>query len=108
MSYKLLQMRRPEDKNLGDINKRWKNNTTQFNSAIVHDSDICPTLVSGAVSYRDFDGAAFSSEDCRNVQTFPQDYEFGDQSAQYTCGMSVPPVMMAQIATEVYQQWLKS
>ena len=30
------------------------------------------------------------------------------ESPQYVCGMSVPPVMMANIATEVYQQWLKS
>ena len=29
------------------------------------------------------------------------------ESPQYICGMSVPPVMMAQIATEVYQQWLR-
>lgn len=24
----------------------------------------------------------------------------------YICGMSVPPVMMAQVATRVYEQWL--
>lgn len=56
---------------------------------------------------RDFDACGFSDEDFRNIQSFPQDYDFGDQSAQYICGMSVPPVMMAQIATEVYQQWLR-
>lgn len=26
----------------------------------------------------------------------------------YDCGMSVPPVMMANIAHEVYRQWLKN
>lgn len=107
MSYKLMQMRRPGDRNLGDINRRWKGNTTQFNSAIIRDTDIAPTLVSGAVAYRDADGDALSEEDCRNIQSFPQDYDFGKENPQYVCGMSVPPVMMANIATEVYEQWLK-
>lgn len=30
------------------------------------------------------------------------------ESPQYVCGMSVPPVMMANIATEVYEQWLRA
>ncbi len=30
-----------------------------------------------------------------------------DQNVQYVCGMSVPPVMMAKISEQVYQQWLK-
>ena len=30
-----------------------------------------------------------------------------DQNVQYVCGMSVPPVMMAKIAEQVYRQWLK-
>lgn len=41
------------------------------------------------------------------MQTFPQDYNFMDQDPKYICGMSVPPVMMAQIASSVYEQWLK-
>ena len=37
---------------------------------------------------------------------FPQDYDFGTQKPEYICGMSVPPIMIAQIATQVYEQWL--
>jgi len=36
--------------------------------------------------------------------TFPLDYKCDDP--YYFGGMSVPPVMMAQIASEVYKQWL--
>lgn len=36
--------------------------------------------------------------------TFPLDYEL---NSKYLLGMSVPPVMVAQIATEIYEQWLK-
>ena len=35
----------------------------------------------------------------------PQDYDFGTQSPQYVCGMSVPPVMMANIAAEIKKQF---
>ena len=41
------------------------------------------------------------------TQTFPEDYDFMDQEVNYVCGMIVPPVMMANIASEVYRQWLK-
>lgn len=46
-----------------------------------------------------------TSEVC-NISTFPQDYNFCGLSPHYICGMSVPPVMMAQIATRIYEQWL--
>lgn len=42
----------------------------------------------------------------REISTFPQDYNFCGLSPHYICGMSVPPVMMAQIATRIYEQWL--
>lgn len=106
-AYKLLQLRRPGDKCMGDINQRWKGKNTGFTVNIVADTDVSCTLTSGGGMYRDCDGCGFSDMDFVNIQTFPQDYNFGQESPQYVCGMSVPPVMMAQIATEVYQQWLK-
>jgi DNA (cytosine-5)-methyltransferase 1 len=42
--------------------------------------------------------------------TFPLDYNFinskNENFTGYLVGMSVPPVMMANIATEIYKQWL--
>ena len=108
MAYKLLQMRTPKDKNLGDINRRYRNNQNQFNSALIKDEDVAPTLVSGAVAFRYADAEKLSDQDMINIQTFPQDYNFGREPVQYVCGMSVPPVMMANIATEVYEQWLRA
>jgi len=40
--------------------------------------------------------------------SFPVDYQFGTVEARYLIGMSVPPVMMAQISHQVYQQWLSA
>jgi len=38
--------------------------------------------------------------------TFPIDYDFGKLNPKYLIGMSVPPVMTAQIATRIYEQVL--
>ena len=40
------------------------------------------------------------------IGTYPQDYNFQSNKPKYLIGMSVPPVMTAQIATEIYNQWL--
>ena len=41
-----------------------------------------------------------------NGGTYPIDYDFKGMKPKYLIGMSVPPVMTAQIATEIYNQWL--
>jgi DNA (cytosine-5)-methyltransferase 1 len=38
--------------------------------------------------------------------TFPMDYNFKSVDTKYLIGMSVPPVMTAQIAHQIYLQWL--
>lgn len=41
------------------------------------------------------------------IGSYPIDYNHLEfNNSQYLIGMSVPPVMMAQIATEIYEQWL--
>jgi len=41
-----------------------------------------------------------------HAQTFPEDYNFIKMPYRYMLGMSVPPVMTAQIATNIYDKWL--
>ncbi len=52
-AYKLLQLRRPGDKCMGDINMRWKGKNTGFTVNIVADTDVSCTLTSGGGMYRD-------------------------------------------------------
>jgi len=103
----LLKHRMKQDQDIGDISKRVRGKESGFTNKINHDDEVAKTLISGGNFYRYYDGCALSDSDFVSVQTFPQDYDFADQSAQYVCGMSVPPVMMAQVSTEVYNQWLK-
>lgn len=38
--------------------------------------------------------------------SFPLDYDFLQLRSKYLIGMSVPPIMVAQISTEIHNQWL--
>lgn len=67
-----------------------------------------PTLTAGRSQIRMCDRTWVNDEDSRNVATFPQDYDFGNADANFICGMSVPPSMMANIAHEIRTQWLES
>jgi|TARA_R110000772_G_scaffold57747_2_gene130642 DNA (cytosine-5)-methyltransferase 1 len=42
----------------------------------------------------------------KKAGSYPLDYNFCRNKPKYLVGMSVPPVMVAQIATEIYAQWL--
>ena len=50
--------------------------------------------------YRNFD------ELCE-CGSYPKDYNFIKNKPEYLIGMSVPPIMTARIADEIYNQWIK-
>lgn len=45
-------------------------------------------------------------EEFARLQSFPDDYDYHDQKPLYVLGMSVPPLMIERIATEIRRQWL--
>lgn len=59
-------------------------------------------------------GKIYHSDLCRPINdyefslcgSYPQDYNYLSLKVGYLVGMSVPPVMTAQIASEIYLQWL--
>ena len=108
MLKKRLQGMRDTDRRVANIMSRLTSQKyTNFSQKICHDDQICLTITSAGTDIRGYDKQKFSAGDYINVQTFPQDYDFCGASAQYVCGMSVPPNMMAHIAEEIYEQWLK-
>ena len=104
----MLRYYRPGDHDIAEIKERVKGKGTNYNTKINEDNRIAFTLVSGSTYVRACDKTWMSDGDIVNVQTFPQDYDFCGQTPIYICGMSVPPVMMANITGEIYNQWLKS
>jgi DNA (cytosine-5)-methyltransferase 1 len=92
---------------ISDITKRTENGREVcFNNKIIWDDMVSLTITANGSFTRACDKSGFTEEDYRNVSSFPQDYDFMNQSAQYIGGMSVPPNMMANIATEIYKQWI--
>ena len=47
-----------------------------------------------------------SDKSLKLAGSFPLDYNFLNNKPKYIIGMSVPPVMVAQIANQIYKQWL--
>jgi len=51
---------------------------------------------------------SLSNSDFCKIGTYPLDYNFKELKPKYLIGMSVPPVMTAQIAHQIWLQWFKS
>lgn len=103
---KLLRHRIVSDKTCNDINQRLHNKTSGFNAEIVHDNSVKCTITSAEYDWRYCDGLMLHDLDYIQCGTYPLDYNFGDQKPKYLIGMSVPPIMIAQISHQIYLQWL--
>lgn len=96
----------PEDDGMGDTTLRILGKEKCFNHRYDKENEVCHTLTAKDACFCYSQPRAHSVGDVLNISTFPQDYKFLKQSAHYVCGMSVPPVMMAQISNQIYEQWL--
>lgn len=96
----------PEDDGMGDTTRRIVGKEKCFNHRYDKENEVCHTLTATDAVFYYSKPMSHSKSDVINISTFPQDYNFLKARPSYVCGMSVPPVMMAQIATQVYEQWL--
>lgn len=101
----VLKYYRKGDSDLGVINLRINKKNTQFTQKILADDQVSNTVTSTGNDYRAFDKLECSDEDYTKRQSFPIDYDYMDLSAKYVTGMSVPPIMMAQIVSKLLEQW---
>jgi DNA (cytosine-5)-methyltransferase 1 len=69
-------------------------------------TEMCSNACAASVCHPIFPRKLNKREGCA-IQSFPLDYDFLDQSPLSCIGRSVPPVMMAQIANQMYNQWFK-
>lgn len=54
-----------------------------------------------------YNGERYCSDDeYKQIGSYPMDYNFKEINLKYLIGMSVPPVMTAQIANQIWIQWL--
>ena len=105
----LWSQREDSDKDFSCINGRVRNKpNTGFGCTFVKSENVCGTLTSHKDCYCDFEEGRYLSElEWKRIGSFPKDYNFLDNQPQYVIGMSVPPVMMAQVSHRIYTEWLK-
>lgn len=103
---KLLAYSTKKDKDLCDISEREFNRISGFNAKIVSDDEIYVTIIATGDNYRQADKQKCSAMDYILAGTFPTDYDFLGLNEKYVIGMSVPPIMVAQIASQIKKQWL--
>lgn len=102
-------VRSPKDKSIADSKVRVPGmKISDMNTAYVYDDKVVQTLTSkgvhGSLLYS-LPIRLSKNEFCK-VGSYPLDYNFVDSNFGYLIGMSVPPIMTAQIATRIYEQWL--
>ena len=107
MEYDLWEKRLPKEYRLWDTNMRLYGKNSGFTRQFVRSDDVCHTLTTTSYIVADFPRYLNEAE-IKKCSSFPMDYKYPSrEKLQWMCGMSVPPVMTAQIAHQVYLQWLK-
>ena len=102
----LWENRKEGDTDLSDISLRDRNILSRFNAKFLYKNKVANTITGGEQC------VLFDKKRNRNKQelcdcgTYPHDYEFLTNKPEYLIGMSVPPVMTAQVASRIYEQWL--
>lgn len=98
------------DKNISDIHARISGKRKRFNAVFIKDNEIAYTIAAGADSIPiRFDVPhRITNQELQYIGTFPLDYNFKTIKPNYLIGMSVPPVMMAQVAYQIYLQLFKT
>ena len=75
-----------------------------FSTRIVYDHVVAPTLTSSGATVYYEEARNLNDTEYLRMSSFPSDFDFCGISPRYVCGMSVPPLMIAGIATEIKKQ----
>ena len=105
-SIKTWQHRQPTDDNFADTNLRYKGKNTGFNQMYAKDEKVLPTLRASSYTFLYSVPKFISTTEMLKASTFPIDYNADESKVMFLTGMSVPPVMTAQISYQIYKQWL--
>jgi len=77
-----------------------------FNEVKTHPDKVLPTIRANGLPYDYEIERTLFDDETKMAGSYPLDYDFKTNKVVYLVGMSVPPVMTAQIAKQVYEQWL--
>ena len=96
------------DNDYCDTLKRTENRESNWNSKYIYDNKVCNTVASssGSKLVCFSEPRKLNNDELKMIGSFPLDYEFITNDVKYIIGMSVPPIMTAQIASNIYNQWI--
>lgn len=100
--------KKPNEKDLAESCIRETGKRAYFGTKVQLDNEIPFTIIGSSSSPIVHSNKPFeltNNEYCQ-IGTYPLDYNFKKIEPKYLIGMSVPPVMTAQVAHQIYLQWL--
>lgn len=106
MEYRTLSKVIPGEFKLEDTYRRLGEKPRRFNSKVVWEDRVFPTIPARCCAYRGIEKTWCSIEDFIHAQTFPEDFDFGTRTIKnvtYILGMSVPPVMIKRIVLRLIE-----
>ena len=97
------------DNDYSDTLKREENRESNWNSKYIYDDKVCNTIASssGSKLVCFSEPRKLNNDELKMIGSFPIDYNFNGNDVKYMIGMSVPPVVMANISEQIYLQWLQ-
>lgn len=93
-------------KNFGSVHEKG----SFFNNNKVNPNKPLPTIAAkdGTGSWHHSIQRLLNTDELIKGGSFPSDYDFCGSKPKYIIGMSVPPIMIANIADRIYDQWLNN
>lgn len=79
-----------------------------FSNQKVNPNEVLKTIASGTYKLHWQYPRELTNSEFSKCGSYPLDYNFKKIEPKYLIGMSVPPVMTAQIAHQIYLQWFKT
>lgn len=95
------------DGDFSEIIMRMTGKQKQWNRKFIYD-DMTPLTITagGYLPVRYDEPYEISNDEIKMIGTYPMDYDVAKNKIEYLVGMSVPPLMTAAIADEIYNQWI--
>ncbi len=86
--------------------KRITGKENNFGNKIQYKYKVCYSILASDKDIIYLDNRYKTKIEFLKAGTYPIDYNFKGNKPQYLIGMSVPPIMAAQIASKIHEQWL--
>jgi len=94
-----------KSKDFAKYNEVVEKKRANFNWRLCFNNKTPDTITSGAKLIKE-NSTYMNESELSQIGSYPLDYNFKNVLAEYLIGMSVPPVMTAQISNQIYKQWL--